>query len=374
MKFVHVSDTHIGYSQYNLEERRNDFFKAFSDVIDYCIKNKVDFIVHSGDLFHHSKPDLREITRTLELLKRLEDANINFYCIAGNHDRGSGVRDATPLEVLGAALSNFKIVRANKTYIEDGYSVCGLNYLSSVAITNDTIQQYINNMNSLLPKENFNIMLLHFEFKPFFPRGMDITPFTEIDSLNYLGVGHLHEACEPFNTNGTMVVFPGSTEYTAFNEKRITKKGFYEVEVVGGEISIKFIQLNTREFLQKSFSDIEQAIDFLSKVEGEKPVVFLKLITDRYIDREEFFGRLKNLGIMEKFLHIKLETEITTRYSQEELSPDINIDQQILHIVDSIQDQQIKNRVLDLMSIVKSVESMEELELYIKANPELFEF
>jgi DNA repair exonuclease SbcCD nuclease subunit len=45
----------LGYKHYNKIERYNDFLKAFSWILDKGIKEKIDFIIHTGDLFHNSK-------------------------------------------------------------------------------------------------------------------------------------------------------------------------------------------------------------------------------------------------------------------------------------------------------------------------------
>ena len=52
--FVHVADLHLGYAQYNLDVRREDFENAFKEVVDKTIELKTDFILIAGDLFHQA--------------------------------------------------------------------------------------------------------------------------------------------------------------------------------------------------------------------------------------------------------------------------------------------------------------------------------
>jgi len=52
MNFIHASDFHLGYAQYNLNERFKDYARAFDSVIKYAIDHKAEFILISGDLFH----------------------------------------------------------------------------------------------------------------------------------------------------------------------------------------------------------------------------------------------------------------------------------------------------------------------------------
>ncbi|WP_273837146.1 metallophosphoesterase [Halococcus sp. PRR34] len=87
---LHTADTHLGYSQYHSEVREADFAAAFETVIDEAIDNDVDAVVHSGDLFHHSRPDVTTLADTLRQLQRLDDAEIPFLGVVGNHEGTTG--------------------------------------------------------------------------------------------------------------------------------------------------------------------------------------------------------------------------------------------------------------------------------------------
>ena len=56
MKFAHLADTHLGYRQFGLIEREKDFYEVFEKITDKIIEEKVDFVIHSGDLFDNSRP------------------------------------------------------------------------------------------------------------------------------------------------------------------------------------------------------------------------------------------------------------------------------------------------------------------------------
>lgn len=83
---LHTSDTHLGYHQYHLQERADDFATAFKQVIDDAIDLDVDGVVHSGDMFHDSNPRIGPLLHAIQQLRRLQAANIPFLTIAGNHD------------------------------------------------------------------------------------------------------------------------------------------------------------------------------------------------------------------------------------------------------------------------------------------------
>src|SRR5713101_5859387 len=69
--FIHVADTHLGYEQYGVRERFNDFSRAFWDIMQDAVNREVDFVVIAGDLFN----------------KRAIDALTLIHAIEGNHDR-----------------------------------------------------------------------------------------------------------------------------------------------------------------------------------------------------------------------------------------------------------------------------------------------
>jgi DNA repair exonuclease SbcCD nuclease subunit len=65
MKIIHFSDTHLGISIENTS-RENDFYDNFKKVIDDIIFFRPDFVIHSGDLFHYSKPGNKALSVAIE--------------------------------------------------------------------------------------------------------------------------------------------------------------------------------------------------------------------------------------------------------------------------------------------------------------------
>ncbi len=85
--FVHTADNHLGYEQYGMRERYDDFARAFLSVVDAAIAREADFFVIAGDLFNKRAIDARTLTQANEGLRRLADAGIVAIGIEGNHDR-----------------------------------------------------------------------------------------------------------------------------------------------------------------------------------------------------------------------------------------------------------------------------------------------
>ena len=55
IKFIHTADIHLGKTYRNSPgetERYEDFFHCLSGIVDDALKEKVDFVLICGDLFH----------------------------------------------------------------------------------------------------------------------------------------------------------------------------------------------------------------------------------------------------------------------------------------------------------------------------------
>jgi hypothetical protein len=103
VRLLHTSDTHLGYRQYHLDERRQDFADAFAEVVSAGIQQDVDAVVHAGDLFHTSRPGITPLQTVLTELQRLQDADIPFLLIVGNHERTHDRNWVELLQEIGLA-------------------------------------------------------------------------------------------------------------------------------------------------------------------------------------------------------------------------------------------------------------------------------
>lgn len=88
------ADSHLGYrakvrsNDKGINIRVQDGYDAFRETIEQIIssKEKIDAVVHGGDLFHYSKPTIRDIATAQFYLRELAKRGIPFYGLAGNHD------------------------------------------------------------------------------------------------------------------------------------------------------------------------------------------------------------------------------------------------------------------------------------------------
>ena len=87
IRFVHFADVHLGFRQYGLAERAEDFTRAFGSVVAYCRRVRPDFVILAGDLFDSKSIDPRTYADADAGLALLAQDGIPVVAVEGNHER-----------------------------------------------------------------------------------------------------------------------------------------------------------------------------------------------------------------------------------------------------------------------------------------------
>jgi len=92
IKIIFLSDTHLGFDypirpRIKRERRGFSFFRNFEKVLDYAISEKIQMIIHGGDLFFRSKLPQQIVTKVYSILLEFAQNNIPIFLIPGNHER-----------------------------------------------------------------------------------------------------------------------------------------------------------------------------------------------------------------------------------------------------------------------------------------------
>ena len=251
--FIHLADTHLGYEQYGVRERFNDFSRAFWDIIDDAINRDVDFVVIAGDLFNKRAIDALTLIHAIEGLKKLKERGIPVVAIEGNHDR-SYYREGiswlqflchqeylmllTPIMRDGApVLSHWNRERMLGSHIDllnGRVRVYGLPWQG--AATTRTIEGLTQALEAARAEEEaagieYRVLLMHTGVDSIVPRIQGLPTMAQFQPLhhyvNYLALGHVHK---PYEFDGWMYN-PGSTETWGAEESAWEDRGYYYVEV-----------------------------------------------------------------------------------------------------------------------------------------------
>ncbi len=280
MLFSHISDTHLGLVQYNSEERENDIYDAFNQAIDVSIKDHVNFVIFSGDLFHVPHPSGRAILQMANALKRLKQKEIDSFFILGEHDISR--ISSTPIPYVYHNLDVAKYIGHGKPINYKNILLVGFD-----KIRKNEIPEFEEKFSEIdLAAKNHSghkILVMHQGLTEFNKFAGELTTNDLPKNFTYYAMGHLHDyELKKFSHLNGPIAYPGSIELTTSEGIKETKKGFFEVDISSQEAKTNWVKLDTRpQFsIKSSFDDLSKSIDdIISKFEEikKKPILELKI-------------------------------------------------------------------------------------------------
>jgi DNA repair protein SbcD/Mre11 len=254
VKLLHFSDTHLGFSEYTkidsesgLNQREQDFYDAWEQVIEKIFEIKPDFIVHAGDLFHTPRPSNRAIRVALASIQKISDSGIPFIIIAGNHETprirttGSIFESISLFPNVYAAFSN----KYEKFHINgvDFHCVPHCSLTEDLEIALDSI--------AIDDAAKFNVLISHgaWSGKQLYGMGeFNEQRLPDIETalneqFDYIALGHYHRQVDI----KPHVCYSGSTERTSLNEHNTTS-GFLTFDLNKKEK--EHFQISTRSMIK----------------------------------------------------------------------------------------------------------------------------
>jgi DNA repair protein SbcD/Mre11 len=289
--FVHAADLHLGFAQYGLETRRQDFDDAFRELVDKAIELKPDFMIIAGDLFHQARPSNHTLENTVRSFKRLKDAGIPVLTVDGSHDSAPNTITSTILYPLDSAGLIIHLPRHHGACWskENCCYVYGIPTYHNRHKTQEALPKFIED-NPPTPKAGVaNIFVLHGAVDLAGVKG----PF-EAEILSdelpggfcYYAAGHLHERCM-INFKGGILVYSGCTETVSYDEAKYIK-GFYYVKVdENGQVKPeiieltsprKFVIINEQDFTGMASAKITELAVQMVKDADEEGVVIIPVL------------------------------------------------------------------------------------------------
>ena len=316
MLFSHIADTHLGLVQYGSSEREEDVYDAFNQAIDISIKDKVDFVIFAGDIFHEPNPSGRAIIQMANALKRLKKNNIESFFVLGEHDKPT-IR-GTPVPYIYHNLEFSNYIGDGTPRLHKGIMLAGLDKIKKSEI--EKYEEIFLNLDksaeNKFKETKHKILVLHQGITEFHKLAGDL-PSTDLPkNFTYYAMGHLHDkGIKKFKHLKGPIAYPGSTELTTSEGIKDVKKGFFEVDISGNEAIPKWIELDRRrqisyntdyKELTKKIDEIIEEISDLTK----KPIIQVK-IEGKDIDADHIqaqIGRLNSLALECKWKIITKQT------------------------------------------------------------------
>jgi exonuclease SbcD len=283
IKFLHISDVHLGCRRYNLEERTKDFFRSWYDVItNHALPNEVDFVVIAGDFFDRRQIDPQTMNHALAGLQILKDAGVPVVAIEGNHDRRDAVSDYSWMRSFSQAgflilLEPARVAEGSEgslpwemlpwdeethagSYVDiKGARIFGTHWYGTSA--NAAVPMLAESLRRARGEGLFQILMLHTDVEGQLNRpipALSVEKLKELRTLvDYVALGHTHKRFELEN----WAFNPGSLEACSIDEAR-EERGAYIVEV-GDDRSVnaKFIDDYVQRPFQRLTYDVSGAED-----------------------------------------------------------------------------------------------------------------
>jgi DNA repair exonuclease SbcCD nuclease subunit len=253
--FVHVADLHLGYAQYNLDVRRQDFDNTFKEIVDKTIELKPDFMLIAGDLFHQPRPSNVTLEAAITNFRRLRDAGIPVLAVDGGHDSAPNMVTGTILNPLdSASLVHYLPRHQGASWQNESCYVYGVPNYRTRRKTDEQLPLFLEQNKPTPNPALFNIFLFHMAIDlPYIdkPYQMEAEGSPELmpDGFNYFAGGHVHKPSRDKFKEG-LLVYSGCTETVNYDDAQIDK-GFNHVEVnEHGEPTINRIKLQSpRRFI-----------------------------------------------------------------------------------------------------------------------------
>ncbi|MFX1235543.1 MAG: exonuclease SbcCD subunit D, partial [Promethearchaeota archaeon] len=392
IKFAHLSDCHLGAWR---NERLNVLgYRAFEEAINIIIKEDVDFVIISGDLFDVSNPKVEVVDLTVRELKKLKDNGIPVYGIMGSHDfspsnksmirplvtaglfinvsEGETIDDKLKLSFTQDPKTQIKLtgLRARKRSLEiEDYERLDKQFLE----TEPGIKIFV-----------FHTMLN--ELKPIEFKQMESTPKSGLPkNFHYYAGGHLHKTvpqelrANPIKISyKNNIIYPGALSLTNFREIESYKFGGFCI--VSGDMddnkcdfSVKFIPLKIKDVITMDFNcDNKTALQVQSilKEKFETLSVKDKIITLRIhgilssgktyeIKTNSFIQSLKQNGAYEVLINkFSLSSKeftsikVPTGKKNEEIE-DVFIHEHVQNTnIKNVTKKDLENRIHELIAII----------------------
>ncbi|MCH7568563.1 MAG: metallophosphoesterase [Nanoarchaeota archaeon] len=277
MIFAHMGDCHIGSWRQPQLMALN--FQSFQVVVDRCIKEKVDFILIAGDFFDSAYPPIEVIKETFGEFRKLKNANIPVFFIAGSHDFSASGK--TFLDVLEKAGFGTNVFRSEE---RDGRIILQPTIYKNIAIygyPGKKSGMEVPEIEKIKLQDSpglFKILMLHTAIRD----AVGTLPIQAVDQeklpeVDYTALAHLH-----IKYNKNRRVYCGPTfPNNSLELEELRGGSFYLIDTTTGKIERQEIKLKEVIVIDLELTDAfigtEKVIEELKKHILKDKIIILKL-------------------------------------------------------------------------------------------------
>ncbi|QDU95359.1 metallophosphoesterase family protein [Lignipirellula cremea] len=219
-KFIHAADIHLDSSLSKLEKYegapvdtiRSAARRAFENLVDLAIREKVAFLLIAGDLYDGNWKDYNSGLFLVTQITRLHQAGISTYIISGNHDAENKISFNLPLQKNPDGTAVMLSHSQAETVRMEKYSVAlhGRGFQDAVVSENVALDY------PAAVAGWFNIGMLHTSLEGASGDHARYAPCTVSDlqsrGYQYWALGHIHTRRNWHRDGDPPVVFPGNIQ------------------------------------------------------------------------------------------------------------------------------------------------------------------
>lgn len=249
MRFLHCADIHLdsplrGLERYEgapVDEVRGATRRAFENMVQCALRERVDFVVIAGDLYDGDWPDFNTGLFFAKGMAQLGESGIAVYMVRGNHDAASKLTRSLPLP------KNVHLFPdgAPTTLTDDnlGLAVHGQSF-ATAAVLDDLAAQYPQSLRGY-----FNIGVLHTSLTGR-PGHDNYAPTTgqvlRSRGYDYWALGHVH--AREIVSRDPWVVYPGNVQGRHIREQGA--KGCELLTVEDGSVATEPVELDVLRWVE----------------------------------------------------------------------------------------------------------------------------
>lgn len=218
MKIAIIGDLHLSYKQYGLDDREDDFYYRWHQIItDIVERQDIDVVLQLGDIFDNHIPPAIALHAYEKGLNNLLEQNIPYYSITGNHTLIRKQHFMSPDELFTHLLDIHSL--DDQHIIQDNVFIAGVKYRSSS--NKDVLIEEINKQAEAAKKHNgLKILLLHQAVDVDLIYGAELTESDlPTNVFDYIFIGHLHSRIERKHGH-CQIIYPGSIERSSTTEAK----------------------------------------------------------------------------------------------------------------------------------------------------------
>ena len=265
LRVLLLADTHLGFDlpltpRVRRRRRGPDFLANYELALAPALAGEVDLVVHGGDVFHRARPHHTLVAMAFEPLRRVADRGIPVFVVPGNHERSRIPHARFASHPL---IHIFDRPRTFRLTIR-GVRVALLGFPYERHVVRKRMPALIQQTGWLPGQDDVALLCVHHCFEGAtvgsanftFRRGPDVIRVRDVPAgVTAVLTGHVHrhqvlEADLFGRPLPAPILYPGSTERTAFTEMGETK-GTLLLEIgtggpSGPRIRSRFIPLPTR--------------------------------------------------------------------------------------------------------------------------------